>query len=304
MAVRPGDINSASDNTPPVSLAPDRNERLADTWYALRRNPTTLAGLVIVLTVVILGLLAPIIAPYGPTEKNFSAIAVEPGTDGFLLGTDQFGHDILSRLLYGAQLDLIIAVSAVTISMLIGSFLGAIAGYVGHTTDEITMRVMDVMQAFPRFIFAMGVAFALGPGLLTVIVATATLNIPGYARLMRSEILSLKASQFSRAAVAVGNPSWRVLFRHLLPNSMGPILVMSTLQCGWAILEAAGLSFIGLGVPVPTAEWGVMINMGLQDFLAGHWWSYTFPGLAIAITVLGFNLLGDGLEDILDPRRK
>jgi peptide/nickel transport system permease protein len=285
------------------SLAPDRWERLGDIWYALRRNPTTLVGLCIVLTVALLGLLAPLIAPYGPTEKNFAATSVPPGTEGYWLGTDQFGHDILSRLLYGAQLDMLIAVSAVATSLLIGSFLGAIAGYVGRKTDEITMRAMDVMQAFPRFIFAMGVAYALGPGLLTVIIATATLNIPGYARLMRGEILSLKESQFSQAAIAVGNPSWRVLFRHLLPNSLGPILVMSTLQCGWAILEAAGLSFIGLGVPVPTAEWGVMINMGLQDFLAGHWWSYTFPGLAIAITVLGFNLLGDGLEDILDPRR-
>lgn len=302
MAVGKGQITPSGNAQ--VSLAPPRTERLADMWYALRRNPTTLAGLFIVLSVALLGLFAPLIAPYGPTEKNFSAIAVPPGTDGFLLGTDAFGHDIFSRLLYGARLDMLIAVAAVSTSMVIGSFLGAIAGYVGHQVDEVTMRAMDVMQAFPRFIFAMGVAYALGPGLFTVIVATATLNIPGYARLMRSEILSLKASQFSQAAIAVGNPSWRVLFRHLLPNSLGPILVMSTLQCGWAILEAAGLSFIGLGVPVPTAEWGVMINMGLQNFLAGQWWSYTFPGLAIAITVLGFNLLGDGLEDILDPRRK
>src|SRR5262249_39394301 len=176
----------------------------------------------------------------------------------------------------------------------------AISGFVGGWSDEVTMRGMDILQAFPRFIFAMGVAFALGPGLTTVIIATATLNIPGYARLMRGQIQSLKRSQFARAAVSIGNPPWRVLFRHLLPNCLGPILVMSTLQCGWAILEAAGLSFIGLGVPVPTAEWGVMINMGLQDFLQGHWWSYTFPGLAIAITVLGFNLVGDGLDDILD----
>lgn len=289
---------------PPSGLSTRQTERLSDIWYALRRNPTTLAGLIIVCGVALLGLLAPLIAPYGPTEKNFAYTSVPPGSASFLLGTDQFGHDILSRLLYGARLDMLIAVSAVATSMVIGSLLGAIAGYAGGVVDETTMRAMDVMQAFPRFIFAMGVAYALGPGLMTVIVATATLNIPGYARLMRAEILSLKASQFARAAVAVGNPSWRVLFRHLLPNSLGPILVMSTLQCGWAILEAAGLSFIGLGVPVPTAEWGVMINMGLQDFLAGHWWSYTFPGLAIALTVLGFNLLGDGLEDILDPRRK
>ena len=166
------------------------------------------------------------------------------------------------------------------------------------------MRFMDIIQAFPRFIFAMAIAFALGPGIWTVIVATAALNVPGYARLMRAMIISLKERQFALAAKAMGNSPMRVLFRHLVPNSLAPLFVMASLHCGWAILEAAGLSFIGLGVPVPTAEWGVMINIGLQDFLRGEWWSYTFPGVAIMITVLGFNLFGDGLDDILDPRRR
>ena len=137
-----------------------------------------------------------------------------------------------------------------------------------------------------------------------MIIATSVLNVPGYARLMRTMVASLKERQFAMAAKATGNSPSRVLFRHLLPNSLAPLFVMATLHGGWAILEAAGLSFIGLGVPVPTAEWGVMINIGLQDFLRGDWWAYTFPGIAIAITVLGFNLLGDGLDDILDPRRK
>jgi peptide/nickel transport system permease protein len=280
-----------------------RSERLSDILYALRRNPVSVAGMAIVIVVVLMGLLAPLIAPYDPLEKHFDVGASAPSAR-FLLGTDQFGQDILSRIIYGARLDLLIAISGVLVSLVVGSVFGAVSGFVGGWPDEVTMRGMDILQAFPRFIFAMGVAFALGPGLTTVIIATATLNIPGYARLMRGQIQSLKRSQFARAAISIGNPPWRVLFRHLLPNCLGPILVMSTLQCGWAILEAAGLSFIGLGVPVPTAEWGVMINMGLQDFLQGHWWSYTFPGLAIAITVLGFNLLGDGLDDILDPRRK
>jgi peptide/nickel transport system permease protein len=174
----------------------------------------------------------------------------------------------------------------------------------GRWVDEFVMRSQDVLQAFPRFVFAMAVAWAIGPGVFTVIVATAAINVPGYARLMRNLMLSVKESQFAAAAVAVGNSRFRLLWRHLLPNCMIPVIVVSTLQCGWAILEAAGLSFIGLGVRVPTAEWGVMISMGLQDFLQGHWWIYTFPGLAIAITVLGFNLLGDGLQDILDPRRR
>jgi peptide/nickel transport system permease protein len=170
--------------------------------------------------------------------------------------------------------------------------------------DEGLMRTQDVLQAFPRFVFAMAVAWAMGAGVFTVIVATAAINVPGYARLMRNLMLTAKESEYALAAVAVGNTRLRLLWRHLLPNTLAPIIVVSTLQCGWAILEAAGLSFIGLGVRVPRAEWGVMISMGLQDFLNGHWWIYTFPGLAIAVTVLGFNLLGDGLQDILDPRRR
>jgi peptide/nickel transport system permease protein len=279
------------------------SEGLGDILYALRSNPLTLLGLSIIFIVAMVGILAPVIAPYGPVEKNLMHTS-EPPSAQFWLGTDSFGHDIFSRILYGARLDLLIAVSAIVVSMVIGSIWGAIAGFAGSLPDEGTMRFMDILQAFPRFIFAMGVAYALGPGLMTVIVATATLNVPGYARLMRSMVVSLKQRQFAMAAKAAGNSPTRVLFRHLLPNSLGPIFVMSTLHCGWAILEAAGLSFIGLGVPVPTAEWGVMINIGLQDFLRGYWWSYTFPGIAIAVTVLGFNLVGDGLEDMLDPRRK
>ncbi len=280
-----------------------RGEGLGQVLYALRRNPITIVGLLILLLILFAAVFAPLIAPYGPLEKDLLHTAEPPSAD-FIMGTDAFGHDIFSRILFGARLDLIIAVSAVAISLLIGTAWGAVSGFVGGFFDELTMRGMDSLQAFPRFIFAMGIAYALGPGLITVIAATAALNVPGYARLMRSMILSLKQGQFAMAAKAVGNSPSRILWRHLVPNSLAPILVMATLHGGWAILEAAGLSFIGLGVPVPTAEWGVMINIGLQDFLRGYWWGYTFPGIAIAVTVLGFNLLGDGLDDMLDPRRK
>lgn len=279
------------------------SERLSDILYDLRRNPITIIGLSIILIIALAGIFAPWIAPYGPVEKDLLNTSVPPNAQ-FWLGTDAFGHDIFSRIIYGARLDLMIALSAVAASFVIGSIMGAVAGFVGGLLDESVMRLMDVLQAFPRFIFAMGVAFALGPGIGTVIIATSVLNVPGYARLMRTMIVSLKERQFAMAAKAMGNSPSRVLFRHLLPNSLAPLFVMATLHCGWAILEAAGLSFIGLGVPVPTAEWGVMINIGLQDFLRGDWWSYTFPGIAIMITVLGFNLVGDGLDDILDPRRK
>ena len=278
-------------------------ERLSDVLYALRRNPVTIIGLSIIVLIALAGIFAPVLAPYGPVEKSLINTS-EPPSAEFWLGTDSFGHDIYSRILYGARLDLTIAISAVTFSFIVGAALGGISGFIGGWLDEIIMRLMDIIQAFPRFIFAMAIAFALGPGIWTVIIATAALNVPGYARLMRSMIISLKERQFALAAKAMGNSPMRVLFRHLIPNSLAPLFVMASLHCGWAILEAAGLSFIGLGVPVPTAEWGVMINIGLQDFLRGEWWSYTFPGVAIMITVLGFNLFGDGLDDILDPRRQ
>jgi peptide/nickel transport system permease protein len=283
--------------------APAAPGRLSDLLYQFRGNPATIAGAVIVGIVVLAAIVAPEITPYPPYKIDLNAIA-QPPSWAHPFGTDQYGLDVFSRVLVAARLDLEIALSAVAVSMCIGVLLGAIAGFLGRWTDEVIMRSQDVLQAFPRFVFAMAIAFAMGPGVSTVIVATAAINVPGYARLMRNLMLSAKESEYALAAVGVGNTRYRLLWRHLLPNTLVPIIVVSTLQCGWAILEAAGLSFIGLGVRVPRAEWGVMVSMGLQDFLNGHWWIYTFPGLAIAVTVLGFNLLGDGLQDILDPRRR
>ena len=277
--------------------------RLGDIAYQFRGNPATIAGGLIVVLVVLSALLAPYLAPYDPYEVDIANAAAPPSL-AHPFGTDQYGQDVFTRVLVAARLDLMIAASAVVISAVVGVFLGAVSGFLGRWVDEFVMRSQDVLQAFPRFVFAMAVAWAIGPGVFTVIVATATINVPGYARLMRNLMLSVKESQFAAAAVAVGNPRFRLLWRHLLPNWMVPVIVVSTLQCGWTILEAAGLSFIELGVRVPEAEWGVMISMGLQNFLQGHWWIYTFPGLAIAFTVLGFNLLGDGLQDMLDPRRR
>jgi peptide/nickel transport system permease protein len=290
---------------PPGSAGPTAPAygRLSDVAYQFRGNPATIAGAVILLIVALSALLAYFITPYDPYEVDINA-ASQPPSLAHPFGTDQYGLDVFTRVLVAARLDLMIVFSAVLISMTIGVTLGAISGFLGSWPDEVVMRSQDVLQAFPRFVFAMAIAWALGPGVFTVIVATATINVPGYARLMRNLMLSVKESQFAAAAIAVGNPRFRLLWRHLLPNCMVPIIVISTLQCGWVLLEAAGLSFIGLGVRVPRAEWGVMISMGLQDFLQGHWWIYTFPGLAIAVTVLGFNLLGDGLQDMLDPRRR
>jgi len=282
---------------------PPPTGRLSDVLYQFRGNPATIAGAVILGIVVIAAIVTPEFPPYPPYKIDIEHAAIGP-TWAHPFGTDQFGHDLFTRVLVAARLDLFIALSAVAFSMSIGVVLGAVAGFLGRWFDEAIMRTQDVLQAFPRFVFAMAVAWAMGAGVFTVIVATAAINIPGYARLMRNLMLTAKESEYALAAVAVGNTRLRLLWRHLLPNTLVPIIVVSTLQCGWAILEAAGLSFIGLGVRVPRAEWGVMISMGLEDFLNGHWWIYTFPGLAIAFTVLGFNLLGDGLQDILDPRRR
>lgn len=282
---------------------PPQTSLASDLAYVAKKHPTAVLGLVLLLAIVAAAVLAPVLAPYGP--QDLAPIrANQPPSARHFFGTDQFGHDVFSRVLWAARLDLLIAFTAVTISVILGVLIGGASGYAGGWADELTMRAMDMVQSFPRLIFAMGIAFALGPGIGTVIAATSLLNIPGYARLVRNLILSAKRSQYAMAAVMVGNSPARVLYRHLVPNCMGPVLAQATLHAGWAILEAAGLSFLGLGVPVPRAEWGVMISMGLQEFLRGHWWIYTFPGLAMGVAVLGFNLLGDGVQDILDPRRR
>jgi peptide/nickel transport system permease protein len=286
-----------------VSIRPPMRERLHDAWNALRHSPTAMIGLVLVGIMVFCAIFAPLIAPYDPTAIDMMAMFDSAPSATHWWGTDQNGRDVLSIVIWGARLDLVIAFTAVAISLTIGTLIGAVSAYIGGITDELAMRLMDILQAFPRFIFAMGIAYALGPGIGTVIIATSVLNIPGYARLVRSMMLIAKQSQYAMAARSIGIRHWVILNRHLLPNCLGPVFVMSTLQFGWAILEAAGLSFIGLGVEPSRAEWGALIKIGFSEYLQGHWWVYTFPGLAIAVSVLGFNLLGDGLQDIVDPKR-
>jgi peptide/nickel transport system permease protein len=269
----------------------------------LARNRVTLAGGVIVLIVVVCAVFAPLIARYGPLEGNPNA-TLQPPSLQHLFGTDSIGFDIFSRTIYAARIDLLIAFGAVAIALVVGCAFGAAAGFLGRIVDEAVMRVMDMLSAFPSFILALGIVAALGPSLPNLIFAIALVNVPVYARLLRARVLTVRETQYVRAATALGLSRLRILFVHVLPNSWAPIFVQSTLQAGYAILEAAGLSFIGLGVRVPRAEWGVMINMGLQYVVSGQWWITFFPGIAIALTVMGFNLIGDGLQDVLDPRRR
>jgi peptide/nickel transport system permease protein len=270
--------------------------------HLLRTNPLVPLGLTIVLLMILLGVLAPLLAPYPPYETDPARRLLSPRVQ-HPFGTDQFGQDVFSRVLYGARVTLFVAILAVVMGLLIGTTLGALAGYLGHIPDDLVMRCMDMLQAFPSFILAMAVATAVGPGLVTLIVANAVVNVPFYARLLRSKMISVKQSQYASAAVCVGNPPLRIVFVHLLPNCVGPLIIQATLQSSWAILSAAGLSFLGLGMRVPAAEWGAMIQMGSRYMVTGEWWVAFFPGLAIVLAVLGFNLLGDGLRDLMDPER-
>jgi peptide/nickel transport system permease protein len=278
-------------------------ESLQELWNGARRNPVTLIGFALLLGLVLVATFAPLIAPYSPNYTDASN-ALQPPTRQHIFGTGVFGEDIFSRVVFGARYDLGIALAAVGIGFTCGSAIGAIAGYIGGLSDELLMRIMDMVEAFPSFILAMAVAGALGPSLPNLIAAIAVTNIPIYARLMRSRLLTIRSSQYALAAVGVGNSRSRVLYAHLLPNSFTPIFVQSTLQSGYAILDAAGLSFIGLGVRLPAPEWGVMISLGVSRIISGQWWPSFFPGLAIVITVMAFNLIGDGLQDLLDPQRR
>ena len=285
---------------PEMTAGPGRATRL---WRWARRNPVTAAGFAIIIGLAILGLLAPVIAPHDPYALD-PRMKLKGPSWSHPFGTGIFGEDIFSRVLYGIRIDFGIGIGAVAVGLVVGSSVGATAGYFGGKIDEIAMRTMDIIAAFPGFILAMGIAGALGPSIPNLIIAIAFVNVPVYARLMRARFLVIRSSLYAMAARGVGASRWRILTWHLLPNSIAPIFVQSTLQFGWAILDAAGLSFIGLGVRLPTPEWGVMIGLGVPRIITGQWWISFFPGLAIAITVMGFNLIGDGLQDLLDPARR
>jgi peptide/nickel transport system permease protein len=266
------------------------------------RNPTTALGAGMILLLILAAIFGPLVAPYGAYHTDPNAVLLPPSRQ-HLFGTGSFGEDIFSRVLFGARFDLAIGFGTVLIGLVAGCAIGAVAGFWEGIVGEVLMRLMDLLLAFPQFILAMAISAALGGSLVNLIIAIALTNVPIYAHLMRVKILSLKDTQFAMAAVATGNPRVRVLYRHLLPNTWEPILVQATLQPGWAILSAAGLSFIGLGVHVPDPEWGVMVSMGSQYIITGQWWPSFFPGLLIVAAVMGFNLLGDGLEEALSPER-
>ena len=271
--------------------------------WVLRGNPVTALALGGVLLLVAVALLAPWLAPYDPIATDVD-IALRPPSATHWFGTDQLGRDILSRLLFGARLDLAIAVSAVILSFAIGAVIGSFCGYLGGRLDRVVGRFVDVLMAFPLFVLAMALVAALGNRVENVIYATALINLPFYIRFARTEVAVRRNAGWVEAARASGNGGARIVLCFLLPNIMPNIAVQISLNLGWAILNAAGLSFLGLGITAPTPEWGIMVAEGARFITAGQWWLVAFPGLALMLTVLCFNLLGDGLRDILDPRMR
>lgn len=266
----------------------------------LLTSPLTVIGLALILLFALSAILAPWVAPMDPVNQVLTQ-RLEPPSAEHWLGMDQLGRDVFSRLLYGARISLTVGLVVVISSVILGTLVGLTAGYMGGWVDEVLMRVTDIFLAFPPLILAMSIAGALGPNLNNAMVAIAVVTWPVYARLVRGQVLALREREFVQAARGIGAPTPRILFRHLLPNSLAPILVQASFDMGGAILAAAGLSFIGFGARPPTPEWGVMISEGSKFFSTQPWLSF-FPGLAILLTVASFNLIGDGLRDALDPR--
>jgi len=271
-------------------------------WYQIRRSPLTLAGIAIIALVLFLMAFAPYVAPYDPDALDLLHRLAAPSA-AHLFGTDEVGRDLFSRVIWGARTSVTVGFAIVGISMSFGTVAGAFSGLAGGRIDTAIMRFMDVLLSFPSFVMAMALAAALGPDLINAMLAIAVVRIPFYVRLARGQALSLRERPYVKAAVSFGASRWHIVLRHVMPNAMAPIIVQATLDIGLAILTASALSFIGLGAQQPTAEWGAMVSNG-RDFLLDQWWYPTFPGLAILITAVGFNLLGDGLRDIFDPRTR
>jgi peptide/nickel transport system permease protein len=270
-------------------------------WLRLRRNPLAVIGLVIVAALLLMAAFAPWIAPHDPIAQNLSQRLLPPGTAGHWLGTDDFGRDLWSRIVFGSRITLYIVLLVVVTAPVFGLIVGTVAGYFGGWTDQILMRITDIFLAFPRLILALALVAVLGPGIENAVLAIALTAWPPYARVARAETLTVRNSDYIAAVRLQGAGPGRVIWGHIMPMCLPSVIIRVTLDMAGVILTAAGLGFLGLGVQPPLPEWGLMISSG-RKFLFEQWWVATMPGLAIFIVSLGFNLLGDGLRDVLDPR--
>ena len=278
----------------------EKQERISNRRLrALARNPMAILGIVIILFWAAAALLAPVIGIRDPLAQKIGDRLKAPSSE-YWFGTDELGRDVFSRVIYGARISLPIGFVVIIFAMTVGSVVGASAGYIGGAYDLLIMRVADMILAFPSIVLALAIAAVLGPGIMNALIAMVLVWWPEYARLMRSQVLSVKNTEYVTAAIMIGVPRWRMLLFHILPNTFAPILVKASLDAGSAILNIAALSFIGLGAVPPTPEWGAMISLGRYHFY--NWWLTTFPGLAILMVVLGYNFFGEGVRDAFDPR--
>jgi peptide/nickel transport system permease protein len=287
----------------PIPLLKPASATMRLVWLRIRRNWLSTIALAIIVAMILAALLANWIAPYDPDATDPEA-ALQSVSLHHWLGTDIYGRDLLSRIIFAARVDLTVAFGATAVALVIGSAIGAIAGHYRGLVDLIIMRCVDSVMAFPAFILAMAITAALGNSVGNVLMAIAITQIPNYLRLIRGEIFRIREMEYADAARVVGNPAWRIMFIHLLPNCLPPIIVQATLAMGYALLTMSALSFIGLGIQPPQSEWGSMTAEGAQYIVTGEWWLFLFPGLAIVVMVLAFNLVGDGLRDFLDPRMR
>jgi peptide/nickel transport system permease protein len=268
-----------------------------------RRSPTLAIGAAIILAFAFMAVFAPWISPENPVAANAARVLQPPGA-GTWLGTDGNGMDVLSRVIHGSLYAFGIAIPVVIIGLLVGVPVGLWTGWRGGWADEIVMRGFDALRVFPSIILALAVVAAAGPSLLNVVLVLGLLDSPVYARLVRAEVLALRGGTFVESAVSAGNPTHRILFRHILPNALRGAMAQTAVRAAWAVRISATLAFLGVGIQPPTPEWGAMIRQGAEYMVTGEWWVAVFPGTALIVMVLGLNMLGDGLSDLLDPRRK
>lgn len=282
-----------------MSKSQSQLRRILKQWL---RNRRAVVGAIFLAIIVFMAIFAPYVTGYDPAKQNMRN-RLQPPSREHVFGTDQFGRDTYTRVVYGARLSLRVGFSAISVSLVLGSALGLLAGYYGGVLDNLIMRFIDILLALPGFLLALSIVAALGPGLDNVIMAIGVSYIPSFARMMRSSVMATRELDYVGAAEALGASDWRIIMAHILPNSISPIIVLTTLSLAGAILSAAGLSFLGMGAQPPTPEWGSMIATS-RPFIRNSHWCVTIPGLAIFFTVMCLNLVGDGLRDALDPRLK
>ncbi|MCI9473084.1 MAG: ABC transporter permease [Flavonifractor sp.] len=282
--------------------AAKKKSQLQEVWGRFKKNRLALFGMVLILLMILMVVLSPLIAPYGFDEQNYYEIFASPSLQ-HLCGTDNLGRDVFSRLLYGGRVSLTIGIISVGIGLLCGGLMGALAGYYGGKLDNTLMRIIDILMAIPSVILAISICAALGPGLVNTMIAVGVASIPNYARILRSSILSIKQQEYVEAARAIGASNARIISKHIVPNSLSGLIVQASMGVGRAIISAASMSFIGLGIAPPNPEWGAMLSAG-RTYFRDYPHMVLFPGIAIFLAVLSMNLIGDGLRDALDPRLK